>query len=58
MDKRQAIEAFGTQGNLARVLHVSSEAVRQWPETVPEPRASQIREAIRAKIVRLQELVG
>lgn len=58
MIKRQAIEAFGTQGNLARVLNVSSEAVRQWPEVVPEPRASQIREAIRAKIVALQELVG
>lgn len=57
MEKQKAIDAIGTQAKLALILGVSSEAVRQWPEILPEPRASQIREAIRAKIVALQELV-
>lgn len=57
MDKAKAIEAFGTVRHLATAAGVTYEAVRQWPAIIPEPRASQIREAIRAKIVQLEEMV-
>ena len=57
MDKSKAIEAFGTIRHLAAAAGVTYEAVRQWPVIIPEPRASQVREAIRAKVAALQELV-
>lgn len=57
MDKNAAIEAFGGVTNLAKALGVTRPAIHQWPDTITEPRASQVREAIRAKIVKLGELV-
>jgi len=57
MDKSKAIEAFGTIRHLAAATGVSYEAVRQWPATITEPRASQVREAIRAKAAQLLEMV-
>lgn len=57
MDKAKAIEAFGTIRHLAAAAGVTYEAVRQWPSIIPEPRASQVREAIRAKAAHLLEMV-
>jgi len=57
MDKQKSIEAFGGPVALANVLGIRRQSLDKWPPTVPEPRASQIREAIRAKIIALQELV-
>ena len=57
MNKAQAIDAFGSQLLLARAIGITSETVRLWPDEVPAHRAAQIREAISAKIARLQELV-
>jgi len=57
MQKDKAVKAFGSQLLLARTIGVTSETVRLWPSTIPDHRASQVREAIRAKIVELQELV-
>jgi hypothetical protein len=57
MDKAKAIAAFGTIRHLAAATGLTYEAVRQWPEIIPEPRASQVREAIRAKAAQLLEMV-
>lgn len=57
MKKAQAIDAFGSQLFLARAIGVTSETVRLWPDELPAHRAAQIREAINAKIARLQEMV-
>lgn len=58
MKKSDAIEAFGSSRLLAASMGITLQAVHQWGETVPEPRASQIREAIRRKIVKLKALLA
>ncbi len=36
MKKAVAVDFFGTQSNLAKVLTVSQAAISRWGETVPE----------------------
>lgn len=47
MDKTYAINLFGSRAKLARELGITRSAVGQWPEVIPEPRASHIRETAR-----------
>jgi hypothetical protein len=58
MQKSEAIKAFGSSRQLAVAIGVTASAVHQWPDTIAEPRASQVREAIRARIGELQRIVG
>jgi len=58
MKKSEAIEAFGSSRQLAAALGITGQSVHQWPDVIPEPRASHVREAIRAKIARLVEIVA
>jgi hypothetical protein len=58
MKKSDAIAAFGSSRQLAVSLGISAQSVHKWPEIIAEPRASQVREAIRAKIARLGEMVS
>jgi len=57
MKKSEVIAQFGTMAALASAIGVSARAIAQWPEEVPAHRAAQIREAIRAKIGQLEEMV-
>ncbi len=57
MKKDDAIEAFGGTTALADAVGITRAAVHAWPDVIPEPRASQVREAIRAKAARLMEMV-
>lgn len=47
MDKTLAIKIFGGQAELARAAGVTRSSVHQWPDPIPEPRASHIRELAR-----------
>jgi hypothetical protein len=47
MDKTLAIRMFGSQAEMARALGLTRAAVHQWPDPIPEPRASQVREVAR-----------
>lgn len=58
MQKSEAIKAFGSSRQLAVALGITAQAVHQWPDTIAEPRASQIREAIRRKVSELLVLVA
>ncbi|MBF8642295.1 MULTISPECIES: Cro/CI family transcriptional regulator [Pseudomonas] len=42
MTKTQAINHFGGISRLAKALGITYEAVRQWPEQIPELRQFQI----------------
>lgn len=43
LTKTQATELFGSINKLAKALKITPQAIYQWPEEVPEPRASQIK---------------
>jgi DNA-binding transcriptional regulator YdaS (Cro superfamily) len=43
MDKKQAIEAFGSAKALADALGITESAVSQWGNEIPELRQYQIR---------------
>ena len=47
IDKKLAIRIFGSQAELARHLNLTRAAVHNWPDPIPEPRASHIRETAR-----------
>ena len=49
MKKLAAIHSFSGVIPLARALGITRSAVYQWPDVVPEPRASHIREVARAR---------
>jgi DNA-binding transcriptional regulator YdaS (Cro superfamily) len=57
MQKSEAIKSFGSSRHLASALGISPQAVHQWPDVISEPRASHIREAIRAKIAFMESLL-
>lgn len=47
--KADAIDAFRSVLNLAQALKVTRSAIYQWPEVIPEPRASHVREVARQR---------
>ena len=57
MRKQDVIDEFVTMKALAGAIGISARSVALWPDEIPPHRAAQIREAINAKIVRLQEMV-
>lgn len=57
MKTEEAVKRYGSKYRLAQLLGITRQAVGQWGEEVPAHRAAQIREAIRAKIGQLEEMV-
>lgn len=47
MQKKEAIEIFGSARALANAIGITEQAVSQWADIVPELRAYQIRELAR-----------
>lgn len=58
--KKSVVRAmFRSEAELARHLGMTRSAVNQWPEDIPEPRASQIREvARRLRLMRGDKVVA
>lgn len=42
MRKKDVIEHYGTEAEVARALEISRQAVNNWPDIVPEPTAYKI----------------
>ena len=42
MDKAHAIELFGSTGELAKAVGVSSQAISQWPAKLPDRLADRV----------------
>lgn len=50
MNKAEVIDFFGSAANVAKALGVSTAAVSQWGETVPELRAYQLQKITKGKL--------
>lgn len=57
LTKSACFEAFGDAKLISELLGISIPTIYEWPEIIPEPRASQVRWAIRAKAAQLVEMV-
>jgi len=50
MKKKDAITYYGSQKAISDALHISEQAVSQWPEIVPEASALKLERLTRRKL--------